>query len=387
MKRYLPIVILMALAVLLTSTGFQCGSAESTSAKLYMQQKQWGKAEESLLKELQKNPRSEESWFLLGEVRSELGNYSGMNDAFTKALEISDAHKNEIGRYRLATWAKMYNDGVTSYNKGRDSAAYYDKAMEEFRLAIAMEPDSASTYYVAALTSFAKRDYNEVVRLLETCLQKKSNDADAARFLGQMHYQIASDKLDAKDSVSARAEYLKAVDAFKIAYHAQPDSAENITNLIDAYDRTKQPDSALVLTRDAVRKDPGNKVFRFAYGVFLLKQEKYPESIEQFKKAVEIDPEYADAIYNCGVAYLNWGVALRDAARLAAEQNKKGKVKEDTTFMQKFREALPYLRKSVEIRSDDASLWQYLGKLYGQLNMLDDMRAAYAKYDQLTKGK
>jgi len=33
---------------------FQCGSAELTSAKLYIQQKQFQKAEESLLKEVRK---------------------------------------------------------------------------------------------------------------------------------------------------------------------------------------------------------------------------------------------------------------------------------------------------------------------------------------------
>jgi hypothetical protein len=64
MKRLYPVVLLLVAGIYLTLTGFQCGSAETTSAKLYMQQKNWAKAEESLLKELSKNEKNEEAQYL-----------------------------------------------------------------------------------------------------------------------------------------------------------------------------------------------------------------------------------------------------------------------------------------------------------------------------------
>ncbi len=102
---------------------------------------------------------------------------------------------------------------------------------------------------------------------------------------------------------------------FETAYAANPNDAENITNLIDVYERTKNADKALNLTKSAVDKDPSNKTFRYAYGVFLLKQEKYQQAIEQFDAAVKIDPDYADARYNLGVSYLNWGVKQKEESR------------------------------------------------------------------------
>jgi Flp pilus assembly protein TadD len=144
------------------------------------------------------------------------------------------------------------------------------------------------------------------------------------------------------------------------------------------------------LTSDAIKRDPNNKVYRYASGVFLLKQEKFPESTEQFKKALEIDPAYTDASYNLGVAYLNWGVAMKEESdkkveEAAAKGNKN--VKEDRSYQEKFKLAVPHLEKAAEARADDAALYQQLGKVYMNLNMKAEAERAFARYDQLTKSK
>lgn len=391
MKKYFPALLILLTFVYMTTTGFQCGSAEATSAKLYMQQKQWQKAEESLMKELAKNDKNEEAWFLLGQTRLEMKKYEGMNEAYTKSLALGEVHKAEITRNRLAIWAMNYNEGVAYYNRGRDTAAYYDKSLESFRTAISMEPDSSTTYYVAALAHFAKKDFAGATQKLETALQKKADYADAARFLGQLQYQEAMDKSEAKDEAGSKAALMKATAAFENAYKADPVNPDNITNLIEVYERTKQTDKAMNLTRDAVAKDPKNKLYRYAYGVFQLKQERFPESIEQFQEALKIDPNYGDANYNLGVAYLNWGVSMKEEADKKYEADRKankGKdVKEDMSYKEKFKTALPYLEKSAEMRSEDAALWQQLGKVYANLNMVDKSKAAFEKFDKLTKGK
>ncbi|MEW6509364.1 MAG: tetratricopeptide repeat protein [Bacteroidota bacterium] len=389
MTRYFPVALLLAAAVVVSTTGFQCGSAETTSAKLYMQQKQWQKAEESLLKQVAKNDKDEEAWYLLGQTRLELKNYKGMNEAYTHALAVSDAHKADIGRNRLAVWAMLYNEGVNYYNRGRDSASYYDRALENFTTATLLVPDSAGTYYVTALAQYAKKDNATAIRSLESALGRKPDFADAARLLGQLHYAVAAERSAAKDSVGARAEYGKAAAAFESAYAAQPDNPDNITNLIDAYERTDQLEKAEGLTRDAMLKDPGNKLYRYAYGVFLLKKEKYAEAIEQFTKALEIDPGYADAKYNLGVAYLNWGVSMKAAIDKASESTRKGTKpqKEDLSYREKFKLSLPYLEESAGLRPDDAALWTQLGKLYAILNMSEKSKAAFERSDKLAKDR
>ncbi len=389
MKRYLPGVVLLLAAVYLSTTGFQCGSAETTSAKLYMQQKQWQKAEESLLKEVAKNDKDEEAWFLLGSVRIQVRNFPGMNEAYTHALALSDVHKAEILRNRLSVWGTLYNDGVNFYNRGKDTAACYDSALARFNLAISLEPDSPGTYYVTALANYAKGDYEGARTNLQLSIQKDPDSFDASRFLGQLQYTFAQKKLDAKDTAGAVAEYAKAADLFKRAFDLKPGNAENIGSLIDAYERSNQSDRAEAVTRDAVTRDPKNKLFRYAYGVFLLRKEDFPGAIDQFTKTLEIDPGYSDAAYNIGVAYLNWGVSIKAATDKALEGQKKGakQVKEDTSYKEKFKQALPYLEQGVQFRPDDAALWTQLARLYAILNMPDKSRAAFEKADKLSKSR
>jgi len=390
MKRTISLSLVILAGMYFATTGFQCGSAETTSAKLYMQQKQWDKAEASLLKEVTKNDQNGEAWFLLGQVRLEMKKYNEMNEAYTKSLAVSEEHKADIMRNRLAVWAMMYNEGVGLYNKGRDTAAYYDKAIDRFSTAIAMEPDSSSTYYVRSLAYYAKQDLAPAAKDLETALAASPKFEDAARLLGQIHYNQAMERLQAKDEAGSNALFLKATGSFEKAYNANPSNADNITNLIDVYERTKNSEKALALTKSAVEKDPNNKIFRYAYGVFQLKQEKYPEAIEQFTKAIQIDPGYIDAVYNLGVAHLNWGVSMKAEADKKAEaeraKNKKD-VKEDMSYKEKFKEALPFLEKAAETRLDDLALWQQLGKLYANLNMVEKSKAAFERFDKLSKGK
>jgi tetratricopeptide (TPR) repeat protein len=390
MKRFLPFVMLVMAFAYVTTTAFQCGSAELTSAKLYISQKQYQKAEESLMKQIAKNDKDEEAWYLLGQVRLEQKNYSGMNDAFTHALALAPTHASEINRNRLSIWAMMYNDGVKFYNAGRDTAEYFDRAVSCFQTAIMMEPDSSSTYYVAALAQYAKKNLTTARELLTTGIEKKRDNPEAARFRGQIEYTEALDKLARKDSIGYREDMKLAASSFELAYKSQPSNADNITSLIEVYDRLGENDKAAEVTKSAVDRDPSNKLFRFAYGVFLLKKESYSEAADQFKKSIELDPNYPDGIYNLGVTYLNWGIKLKDESSKNAEAEKKRtgrEPKEDASYKEKFKMALPYLEKSAELRPDDGLLWLQLGRLYAILNNKDKSTAAFAKSDALLKSK
>lgn len=392
MKRYPAIILVLAFFVYLAVTGFQCGSAEITTAKLAIQQKQYDKAEESLLKELAKNDQNEEAWYLLGQVRQELKKFIPANEAYGKALQVNATHQKEIGTNRLAMWASLYNDGIAAYNKGREDPTQYDLSIERFKGAATIMPDSANTFYVLALAQFAKKDIAGTEESLGRALDLKPGYSDAARLLGQLYLSRAVEKRAANDEAGSRAEYAKAAKVFEIANKADPKNAEYIISLIECYEGANESAKALALTRDAVETDPTNPIYRYAYGVFLLKQDDFANSIEQFKKSLEFDPSSGDATYNTGVAYLNWGVAMKaEFDKKAEEQRLKGKgakdIKEDMSYKEKFKEAIPYLEKSTVLRQDDALLWQQLARVYANLNMKDKAEVAYKKADALMKAK
>lgn len=334
------LVILLVIVAAFATTGFQCSSAEITSARIYVQQKNWPKAEDACLKEIAKNDKNEEAWYTLGQVRYEMRKYPDALDAFAKAGSISETHKADIAKYKLVIWQSSFNDGVRFFNAGRDTSAYYDSALACFTKGIMAEPDTPMTYFVAGRTALAKKDMKASLDYFETAMAKNPRYAEAASALGDIHYSMGLEKASAKDEAGADAEFQKSVSAYETAYNLAPDNSNTITALIEVLDRTKNPGKALSITRDAIAREPNNKVYRYALGVFLLQQaeafaasakydsaeSRYADGVEQFKKALEIDPNYADATYNAGVSYLNWGVTLRSALDKKMESMKRGRL-------------------------------------------------------------
>ena len=56
-------------------------------------------------------------------------------------------------------------------------------------------------------------------------------------------------------------------------------------------------------------------------------------------------------------------------------------------YREKLKAALPFLEQAGEMRPDDAQLWQNLGRLYANLNMVDKSRMAFDRADRLSRGK
>ena len=391
MRIHLPATLLALAVIYFSVTAFQCGSAEMTTAKLAIKEKQFDKAEESLTKGLAKNDQDEESWFLLGEVRYELKKYREMNDAFTRALAISSVHQDNIRQYRLDVWAKQFNAGVDAYNQGQAQPAKYDEAITHLDVAVTVLPESVHTYRALALAHFAKKDYSRATSTLQTALAKSPDYSAGAMLLGQVHYAIAEEKLAANDAAGAKAEYAKASDAFERLYKADPNSPDNIRILIDALAHSGQDERALSITRDCITRDPNSRVCRYAYGVYLLQGKNFGDAVREFEKVVQLDPNSTDqirldAVYNLGVAYLNWGVTMKSEAEKKAELSKKGRdAVVDESYKNKFRAALPHLEESARLRENDADLWQRLGQVYAHLNMVDKSKNAYEHFDKLTK--
>lgn len=151
--------------------GFQCSSKEMTSAKLYIQRKEYDNAAKQLEAEVAKNPANEDAWFLLGQVRSEGKQYKEMKDAFAKALEISPKHKKEITGYLLSTWSKMFNQGVEMVNKAQDSAQVLS-AVESFKMAAYMEPDSMMNNDMIGYCYYRVGDYDAAIPYLTEGFEK-----------------------------------------------------------------------------------------------------------------------------------------------------------------------------------------------------------------------
>ena len=367
--------------------GFQCASTELTSAKLYIQQKNWDKALETLQADVAKNPQSDEGYYLMGTVYSELEKTDEMIDAFDKSIAISDKYEKSIKEYRTFQWANNFNRGVSLFQRGtkttdKDSSTmYYDLAIEAYQRAIILEPDSGETYRNLAFAYLTTGKAEESIEPLKTLIDLEQAE-EGYQYLGEVYYTLGANMMsgyqntkDVADSVKAMQYLENSITTLNDGLAKYPENSSMQVALTSSYIAADKIDVAIISAEKLVEKDPLNKAYRYNYGVLLLNVEEYAKAETQLLKAIEIDPDYENAIYNIGVTYVKWGTAMNK------EAEKQGVISED--YKKKYEAALPYLEKVVEKDPTNIAIWELLGKVYSVLGMNDDASNAFKKADEL----
>jgi tetratricopeptide (TPR) repeat protein len=376
MKRFVSALLL--LAMMLGLVAFQCSSTELTSAKLYIQQKNLTKAKDALIKEVEKNPKSDEGFYLLGYVYGEEGDVSKMIENFDKSLNISKKFESNINDSRIYHWSTNFNKGVGLFNRATKAAdkdtanMFYEKSIATFRDAIAAQPDSISTYknLTFALLNAGKTD--EVVEPLEKLIELEGA-ADSYAMLGEKYYNDGVKLNNDGDSTASMASFDKAIEILEKGKDAHPSDPDILLILSNAYINANKLDVAMDAFKSGIEAEPENKVYRYNYGVLLLGADDFAGAADQFNKAVEIDPEYENAYYNLGVTYVKWGTKLREA-NIEDEEN--------VEYLDKFKLSLDPLNKFLEYKPEDSAVWDLLGKVYANLGMSEESKNAFDKADQ-----
>ena len=381
------LIVLGMLIMGLMFLGFQCASTELTSAKLYIQQKNWDKAIETLNTEVTKNPQSDEGYFLLGTVYSEQDNIDKMMESFDKSLAISNKFQKNIEEYKAFQWANNFNRGVSLFQRGNKSAdadsskMYFDMAIDAYNNAIMLEPDSGETYRNLAFVLLTTGKTEESISPLKKLVELEQAE-EGYQYLGEVYYTLGLNKMsdfkmgkNAQDSIKAMEYYNNSIAILEEGTAKYPENAEMIGTKFSAYIGANKMQDALSSAEDLVEKDPTNKFNRYNYGVVLLNTDKFPEAETQLLEAIKIDPEYDNAIYNLGVTYVKWGTAMNK------EAEQKGVMSDD--YKKKYEAALPYLEKVVEKDQTNVAIWELLGKVYSVLGMNDDANNAFKKADEL----
>jgi tetratricopeptide (TPR) repeat protein len=111
----------------------------------------------------------------------------------------------------------------------------------------------------------------------------------------------------------------------------------------------------------------------------LLKKDLFPEAIAELKKAVQIDSSYESAVYNLASAHINWGVKIKKEA--GEDQTKKSDAQAH------FLEAIPHLQKVIELRPNNADMYEVLGRLQTNLGMSKEAEVSFKKADDIRKKK
>lgn len=367
-------------------TGFQCASQEMTSAKLYIQRSDWENAEKWLSQEVEKNPTNAEAWWLLGQTRVQRANYKGSIEALDNSLKNSNEFSEKITQIKKYVWGQSLNQGVNFFNKSisaspESAATLRQQAIESYQVALTVNPDSVITYQNMAVAQHAQGLYDDEIVTLKEALKRKQTPALYASLINV--YLTRAQDADAKnDKATATENYNNSISAILEVRKLEPDDVELLATMIDIHVRLGKANEAKPYIREAIVKDPTNKVYQYNLGVLLMQTDSLEEAITHFDAAIQQDPMYDVALQNIGVAYMRLGDQIKKAAQ-STDMNKAI----DKTYLEKFKKAVGYFEKLIEIKKDDPNSWDLLASAYANANMVKEAKEALEKSDALRKNK
>ncbi len=328
---------------------------------------------------------------------------------------------DKAAAYYHYTLAHMYEEQVAVY--GRSELA--NKAIEEYRLAIEADPTSA--YLTSALAElYAKTGrIRDAVMEAQDILKRDPNNLEAHKLLGRIYLRSLGDIQAGQGSQNVlklaieqyeqiikiepdnvdnhlllgrlyrlNNDLQKAEGEFKTAVKLEPDSEEAVTTLAYLYNEegdTARAGEVLSSIPDASRSA---KLYS-ALGYTYEQQKQYKNSINAYRKAIELDRENLDAIRGLAQNLTNDGQtdAALEQYKIIADANPEDaqtylRMAEIYRKSGKFDLALESLKKagsmvqdSVEVPYNMAAVYQAQGRYDEAIQLLQDLVKKTEKAD------
>ncbi len=360
-------------------------------AKLDLRNKDYDRALENIAEALARDPANAEAYELKGQVLQaqaaevpDADEYMGviheMLEAYDAALAADPGLGNSVSNALTMAYADVFRKGVQAFNRGSDNSDEFPVAAAYFGLASEIRPDSSGPYVNQAFAFLNGGMEDDAIAPLEMAIETGDTQKNTLLFLGDIY--------------NRRENQEKAMEVFGLAAELYPEDADIQSQLLNLYVQTGQAEQAMAEYEAAVQQDPNNETLLYNYGSLLLEAEQFDEAIHYLGRAAEAGPDYANAHFNLGAAYINKAVALNDrisamddalreersdleADEIAAREAEMDVLAEERRGL--FEEALAPLTQArglIDANGDDATaICQALYTAYVQTNQMDRVEA------------
>lgn len=356
---------LLALGILLA-----CQPKEVTSAKVYIQQNDWDKAIEQLEANIATNPQNAEAQYLLGQGYGKKGRYADMNRAFEASLAVANTFETQITFEREKYWVEFFNKGVNFFNEEN-----IEEAIKAFETAAVVQPKKPENYRNLAIGYLRTDRFAMAEESYKKAIELEPDNVETLVNLGIAYYN--------------NGDFPKSVETFEKALEHDPANADAISTLGLAYDQMGESDKAIQAYENALKTNPDNTDLQFNYARLFYNKEQYDKALENFKLILDKNPDDYEALLSTGDAYLRMADKVRLQAKELEEKNDKDPqiAKLRSQMKEHYKMSIPYLEKASAGKPDNRNLWYNLGIAHTQAGDPEKGKAAFAKAEELEKGK
>ncbi|MBQ9356115.1 MAG: tetratricopeptide repeat protein [Prevotella sp.] len=226
----------------------------------------------------------------------------------------------------------------------------YDNALKSWKLYLAMkdspifaevsdyqrEPFYYDIAYYVSFLSYQQELYAQAIEYAHLCAQDPAKVDEANEIL----------LFAMKDNARTHEDTLQYVNYVKEQHQANPTNERFFNLLVDYYSHLQDNDAMLQWATEEVALIPQNKMAWYIKGYSHMMKSEWDPAIEAYGKAIEIDPDYTEAIFNNGICIYQKSRALQDQLAnpdgTIAPANKQ-------RVQELVRECLPFLEKARQL--------------------------------------
>lgn len=299
-------------------------------------------------------------------------------EAFTKGKAL-----DEKGNY-TAELRALGNIGIYYDNTGRANfnGKKYPEALAAFESAYEISGKSDTTVlYFCATSADMAQNYDKAKTYYQKMIDTKQGRGNTYSSMVNV-YLMMKDTAGGMDILKkGRTAYPNDINLVisETNYFLKTNKSKDAINNLNIAINAKPTDPNLYLVRGNIYDNLANP--KDAAGKDLEKPKDYADNIKlaeaDYKKAIELKPDYFDALYNLGVLYNNQGVVLNKLADKITDNAKYEAA--NAKASEQFKNAMPVLEKALEVNPTERNTMIALKQIYARLQLLDKLKAINEK--------
>ena len=221
------------------------------------------------------------------------------------------------------------------------------------------------TYYLA-LFAIQGEDHDNAIRILEDIKDGSYQSLTCYQLLYQEYFAL-------KDT----AEYVAVLQAASDKFPQEP---WFLQNLINHYIFSGQQQAAMDYLKEAIEREPNVAQYHLIMGNLQETTKQYEAAEASFNRALELNPQLADAVAGKGRIIYNQAVQINEDATAISDAKAYKKALEEMNEM--FKKSLPFFEKAHEMDPENRDYMTTLKSLYYRFKMTSEYDAMTEKLNQ-----
>ncbi|MHB8482748.1 MAG: tetratricopeptide repeat protein [Nitrospiria bacterium] len=396
-------------------------------ASLFLKEKKVSEAEKTISNLINRKPGSPIGYYYLGRILFEEQKYKESIERYNDALKRDNSYEpawmgigmvyeteGESGK-ALQNYRKYLETAGADHREPRYRIIHllfqekaYSEAKRELEDLLKLDPNDIEGNFRLALLFADQKDYSRAIQLLNVAIQRRGNDPRLVDYLGSLYEAnnenekaiqayltvIEVDKTYTDSYIHLASVYLKlkkidsAIKTLEEARMANPQKEDILLSGEGwIYLQVDRFEESLEAFRHAIQISPNNPDFHYNLGQAFDKMNKFDEMEKEMRKTIELEPNYADALNYLGYSYAEKNIKLKEAYDLITRALKvrpnDGFITDSLAWVYyrqgEFDKAISELKKALVSVPDDPTIHEHLGEVYYKMNIKQEAKEEFLK--------